>query len=129
MKIDRQEVHDKFQWHCAYCGCDILLKEMQVEHIIPKSNFEMRVSNNINVPSFLTHLRVWNENHIDNLFPSCRSCNYYKETKSLDTFRKELEKQRERLQDNFNYKMAKKYWQIQETPIDIIFYFERYITK
>ncbi len=125
MKIDRQEIYDKFHWHCAYCGIEIDIKAMQVEHIIPKANFDMYVCNKFKVPPFLTHLRKWHENHPDNLFPSCRKCNHYKNTFDLETFRRELGKQLERLQDNTNYKLAKMYWRIQDTPNEIIFYFEK----
>ncbi len=35
MKIDRQQVYDKCDGHCAYCGVEITLKQMQVDHIQP----------------------------------------------------------------------------------------------
>ena len=32
-KINRQEVYDKCGGHCGYCGKDITIKQMQVDHI------------------------------------------------------------------------------------------------
>lgn len=124
IKIYRDEVHEKCNWRCAYCGIEISLKEMQVEHMIPKANFEIYVGNWFKVPPFLKHLRLWQENHSDNLFPSCRKCNHYKSTMDLESFRREISKQLERVQENFNYSMAKRYWLIQETPKEIKFFFE-----
>lgn len=129
IKIDRQEIHEKFDGHCAYCWCEITVKEMQIDHIIPKANFEMFVWNSFRVPSFLKHLRLWHENHTDNLFPACRKCNHYKSTFDLETFRKELWMQLTRLQENTNFKLAKKYSQIIENPQPITFYFEKYVRK
>ena len=31
----RQRVYDKYDGHCAYCGREIKMSEMQVDHIIP----------------------------------------------------------------------------------------------
>lgn len=30
----RQKVYDKFKGHCAYCGCKLKYKEMQVDHFL-----------------------------------------------------------------------------------------------
>ena len=34
-KAMRQQVYDKYHGHCAYCGREITMKEMQVDHIVP----------------------------------------------------------------------------------------------
>ena len=31
----RLKVYDKYRGHCAYCGKEIVMKDMQVDHIIP----------------------------------------------------------------------------------------------
>ena len=36
MKIDRAKIWAKFGGKCAYCGCEISLKDMQIGHIKPK---------------------------------------------------------------------------------------------
>ena len=35
-KIDRQKVWEKYNGRCAYCGKEIALKDMQVDHIKPR---------------------------------------------------------------------------------------------
>lgn len=125
MKRDRQEVYDKMQWHCWYCWKKILIKEMQVDHIISQCNFEWDIKSNYFAPQFLKHLTVNDVHHIDNLMPSCRRCNNYKSSMTLEKFRKELERQIERLNLYSTwYKLAKAYWKIIENNTPIIFYFE-----
>ena len=70
MKIDRQKVYDKYNGHCAYCGKVITIKDMQVDHILPKRN--------------------GGTDDIDNLNPSCRLCNHYKRAADIETFRNDL---------------------------------------
>ena len=90
MKIDRQKVYEKFEGHCAYCGREIKFKEMQVDHIKPKY--------------FVENGQRWNDlslevDSFDNLNPSCRMCNYYKSSCTLDDFRKLISTIRERICD------------------------------
>ena len=62
---------------------------------------------------------------IDNLLPSCRMCNFYKSTFTLEEFRKNLETLHERLRKPFIYRLALKYGLIEEHKKDVVFYFER----
>lgn len=85
--MNKQLIHDKFNGRCAYCGKEITIKEMQIDHIIPKVFFANCVNNKHRIPDFLKHLTINDLNHIDNLFPSCRSCNNYKSNFHLEEFR------------------------------------------
>ena len=124
-EIDRKTILNKFDGHCAYCGCELLYKDMQVDHLISQRNFWGDVKNKFRVPEFLKHLGEWDCNHPDNLFPSCRVCNNWKSVFDIETFRSEISKQLERLNKNHaNYRFAKRYGLIQETPKPIVFYFE-----
>jgi len=41
-KAMRQNVYNKYNGHCAYCGCHINYKDMQVDHIVPNlDDFEV----------------------------------------------------------------------------------------
>jgi 5-methylcytosine-specific restriction endonuclease McrA len=116
-KINRQLVHEKYDGHCAYCGIEINIKDMQVDHLVSKLIFSLR-SNKIYTDKDL--------NDIDNLMPSCRVCNKWKSAHSLEQFRKEINQQLSRLNEyNTNFRFAKKYGLIQETPHQIVFYFEK----
>src|ERR1035437_6520716 len=124
-KQKRIEIHSKFSGKCAYCGKDIQLKDMQVDHIIPQLSFSTDIKNKFRIPYFLTHLLPEEVNHIDNLFPACRVCNNWKRDHDLELFRRELDAQVKRLNErSANYRIAKMYGQIQETLTPIRFYFE-----
>ena len=120
-KINRQEVYDKCDGHCAYCGKEITFKQMQVDHIKPL----YRNDNVITLESWGVERGT---DDIDNLLPSCARCNRWKSTFSLEMFRKEIELQIERLNNyNNNYRMAKDYGLISENNNKVIFYFEKKI--
>lgn len=122
----RELVWKKQECKCGYCGIDIDYKEMQVDHIIPQNEFITHIKNQWRIPEFLKHLTEADMNHYDNLMPSCRVCNKWKSTFTIDQFRKEVFEQVKRLNDySTNYRMAKKYGLIEETVKPIFFYFER----
>lgn len=124
MKINRQEVFDKCNGKCGYCGDDISINKFQVDHIVSRFHYE----NNLN-KKYGSNTDI---NHIDNLMPSCSVCNKWKSAHSLEQFRKEISLQLERLNKyNSNYRFAKKYNLINETPHEILFHFEKinYIMK
>lgn len=105
-KEQREEAYNKCKGHCAYCGCELEYKDMQVDHVVAVSR--------------------GGSNEIDNLLPACRQCNYDKHKKTIEGFRtrisKELYKSLERV---FVYRLAKKYNLIKEEPRVVKFYFEQ----
>ena len=98
-------VYKKYDAHCAYCGKDLLYKEMQVDHIEPQ----------------------WQgENHnIENLNPSCSQCNHYKRANSLEAYRELVKTLHQRLTKPYINKVALDYGIIILRPFDGKFYFER----
>jgi len=120
MKIDRKRVLNKFGSRCGYCGSEIDITSMQIDHIIPiyrnSSNEELK---RMNV--------VRGTNEYSNLMPSCKKCNNYKKTMSVETFRNEMQKQVERLRKySSNYHFAKSFGLVEETNKQVVFYFEKY---
>lgn len=123
-KSKRAQVFAKFNGHCAYCG--ETLHTFQVDHIVPKKNFAQHIHNRIKVPAFLQHLTETDVNHIDNLFPSCYSCNSYKDSMDVETFRNELNLLIERLNKySTQYRIVKRYGMVNETNKKLIFHFEK----
>ena len=119
MKINRQAVFDKFQGHCAYCGCDITMKNFQVDHIWPKH---------------ISHLQKGlDPDRFENLNPACRRCNIHKWGMPLDgivqdscySWRKKLQLQVARLKKTALFNRALRFGQIEITEKPIVFYFER----
>lgn len=118
MKIDREEVYNKCNGRCAYCGKNITIKQMQVDHKEPlfRNYTDMQLE---------WYKRERGTDDMDNLLPSCARCNRWKSTYTIEQFRTEISKQIQRLNDyNNNYRMAKDYNLIQETNQSVIFYFE-----
>ena len=63
---------------------------------------------------------------MDNYMPSCRSCNKYKTTYTIETFRKMIEKQPDILnRDSSTYRLATKFGVVTPTPHKVKFYFEK----
>lgn len=114
-QAERKAVYDKYNGHCAYCGCDIPFKGFNVDHLHCLRNYEGTEE--------LTGIDV---HSIDNLMPACGSCNRYKATMDLETFRKQLQKIPDRLKrDVCIYNIALRYKMVQENREPIKFYFER----
>lgn len=112
---ERRVVYDKYNGHCAYCGCDIPFKGLNVDHMHCLRNYEYTEE--------FTGIDV---HSIDNLMPACGSCNRYKATMDLETFRKQLQKIPDRLQrDVCTYNIAIRFGMVQENREPIKFYFER----
>lgn len=105
-KSKRMEVYKKYNGHCAYCGCELEYKDMQIDHLVP---FDEGGDNQ----------------ELSNLMPSCKQCNYYKSNGSLESLRRDVGCILERLDKQmFIYRLAKKYGLLVETPKEIKFYFE-----
>jgi 5-methylcytosine-specific restriction endonuclease McrA len=118
-KIDREQIWLKYDKKCAYCGVEITMKQMQVDHIKP-------LYRNDNV----TTLEVWGvergTDDVDNLNPSCARCNKWKSTYSLETFREIVQTSINRLErDTPNFRLARDYGLLKVTLDPVIFFFER----
>ena len=118
-KIDREQIWLKYDKKCAYCGVEITMKQMQVDHIKP-------LYRNDNVIT----LEVWGvergTDNIDNLNPSCARCNKWKSTYSLETFREIVQTSINRLErDTPNFRLARDYGLLKVTLDPVIFFFER----
>lgn len=105
-KETRLKVYKKCGGRCAYCGRHIEYKEMQVDHVV----------------SVYWHNGA---NDIDNYFPACRMCNFYKSTFTIEGFRERVETVIERLEKVFIFRLARNYGIIEVKPGKVEFYFEK----
>lgn len=110
-KQNRQIVYAKYNGHCAYCGCELEYKDMQVDHIESVYHAERKGENT--------------DDSIENYMPSCRMCNFYKGAGDIEYLRKRLTEELVRnMRKPFDYRMALKYGLIEEHIKPIVFYFE-----
>ena len=114
-KKTREIVYNKYNGHCAYCGCEIEMKDMQVDHI--KSVYA-----NADIKQIISEEELYAE---DNLLPTCRQCNFYKSSMNIELFRERLTGTLMRnLQKTFQYRLALKYGLIEEHIKPVKFYYE-----
>jgi uncharacterized protein (TIGR02646 family) len=116
MKIDRNKVYNKLDGHCGYCGREITLKEMQVDHMIPKAIYSVYQKAR-NLP-FCCHDE-------SNLMPSCRKCNHYKRAETVEAFRVTMKTLHKRLEKIYINNVAVNFGMIDIKPFDGVFYFEK----
>lgn len=95
----------KYNSHCAYCGVELTLKSLQVDHLVPSS------CGGSDKPS--------------NLMPSCASCNNYKLSYALEEFRhnilRSIEVQR---RGNAMFRLLERFGIIEQVKTEVVFYFE-----
>jgi hypothetical protein len=110
----RKAVYEKYNGHCAYCGAPITQRQMQVDHIKSVHVCKLHgVDNNV-------------MNSIDNYMPSCRQCNLYKDTLTIEQFREKLISELpSTCQKDFKQVLAIKYGIIKIEKWDGVFYFEK----
>ena len=102
----RREVYEMYGGHCAYCGREIDIKDMQVDHV--------------------QSVKLGGADEIANYRPACRSCNFYKSTMSIERLREELGRIVGRLEKLFIFRLAIAYGLIEFTGKPIKFYFEEH---
>jgi hypothetical protein len=113
-KAQRQQVYDKTEGHCAYCGTLITIEQMQADHI---AAFEY---------AHIMEAQGNDPNSIDNYLPACRSCNYIKDTLPLEKFRNTIEYWPETLRrDSVTFRNALRFGIVKVIPQRVVFYFEK----
>lgn len=106
-KEERLDIYNKYNGRCGYCGEKIDIKDMQVDHIVA--------------------LRVGGTDTLDNMICSCRSCNHYKSTYTLEIFKKQLQEiPNKLLRDSAIFRIALRYGLIEIKDKEIEFYFKEY---
>lgn len=115
-KRERRQVYEKYGGRCAYCGTEISVSQMQVDHLIPMEFYEAYQAEGIDI------------DQMDNYMPACRSCNNYKSTYTLERFRKSIERWPEVLmRDSVTYRNAVRFGLVVPNPHPVKFYFEMLI--
>jgi len=119
--VNREAVFNKYAGRCAYCGKELTIKAMQIDHIIPQRNYSVKYNCLI-----LEGREIeYGLNSLGNLNPACASCNNWKGVWSVEKFRQELEAQTERARKySRNFRMAERYGLIAVEKEKVTFYYE-----
>ena len=124
-KEDRIKVWEKYEHHCAYCGREIKLEDMQIDHFIPKNRGNYSRWSDKEGKYIVSH----GEDSMENYMPSCRACNFRKRDMSIGQFREAIKEQAKGLlkgASKFQVNMSIAYGLL--TPSfdkPIVFYFEK----
>lgn len=104
---ERNQLFNMFNGRCAYCGIGLKnMGTMQADHKVPLAN--------------------GGADTMENMFPACRICNYYKHTFDVEGFRKYLSGISYRLiHNNVVFNVAVRYGIVKHISDDVTFYFER----
>ena len=121
-KTTRIEVYNKLNGHCAYCGKVIKYGDMQVDHLTPKRS-EHLYRSETSVKYYV--LKGASVDALENLMPSCRRCNHYKRSYSLEDFRRLMLTLHKRVESQYINKVAINYGIIEIEPFGGVFYFEK----
>ena len=120
----KTKIWEKYGGRCAYCGCVITIKQMQIDHIIPKSHYSEEHG------CLIVNARKFTEygpNDIQNLNPACRPCNHRKSAHPLEEFRGEVKAQVQRLRrDSNQFRLAERFGLVSVVEVPVIFYFEKF---
>lgn len=112
---ERKTIYAKTDGHCAYCGCEIAFKGFHADHVRCLRNNE-----------YMDDILGIEIDGVENMLPSCGSCNRYKSTYDLETFRKMLSGIPKRLaRDVSTYNIAVRFGMIEEHTEPIQFYYEK----
>ena len=114
-KSKRAIVYHKFNGRCAYCGEKIPVNKFHVDHIKPKFR------------GYTPPFTEKGTNHIDNLNPSCPSCNIAKSTFTVEQFREQIKLKIDRMRrDSTNFRMLERYKLIKcMDKKEVVFHFEK----
>ena len=109
-KAERIQIYDKCDHRCAYCGCDLEYKDMQVDHAKP--------------------LRCGGVDEMSNMLPACRSCNHYKATLTVEKYRKHIDGIPDRLnRDSIPFAVGRRFGVVDENKKHVVFWFEELVIE
>ncbi|MBI6550715.1 HNH endonuclease [Xenorhabdus sp. VLS] len=114
-KKQRSVIRDKFGGRCAYCGCDLPAAGWHADHGEPVMRYG---DGQCHYPENDT---------IENMMPSCRSCNLYKSCSDVESFRQIITRQ---LQNSIHrtqsLRAAQRFGKLSFDLSPVVFWFEKY---
>ena len=120
-KQERGKLKGKFGGNCSYCGYK-LGEKWDADHLIPlKRNWVIKNGKQV----FTDCLNPENDT-LENMMPSCKSCNNDKSSLSIESWRDMIKNKVVCLnRDSTTYQKAKRFGLVVEKDIDVVFYYEK----
>ncbi len=128
-KAQREELKQKFDGHCSYCGVELGAR-WQADHLIPVEREVVwyKCEKSRTMKSKSGDMRKPEHDHLDNMMPSCVKCNNDKSSETLENWRRIIKQRIKTLNTDpkyASYQKAKRYGLVVETDIEVIFFFEK----
>jgi len=129
-KKQRQQIWDKSGGKCWYCGCDLPKKWWHVDHVEPiirKGKYVREKSDSSCTHKYVSTGESTRPQHdkLENMVPSCASCNLFKATFDIEFFRQEIAAQIERVRKaGSGFRIAERFGLIETKPKPVVFWFE-----
>ena len=101
----KKKIFSKFEGKCAYCGNEITIDNMTVDHIRPKSKGG-------SLSTF-------------NCYPACSRCNTLKGDGTVEDLRNKIKYSLNQLKKSKEYQIARKYKLVSSLDEEVVFYFEK----
>lgn len=102
----RAQVYAMYGGRCAYCGREIDITEMQVDHV--------------------QAVYLGGEDEMANYRPACGQCNFYKSTMSVEGLREQLSLIPGRMEKLLTFRLALAHGLVRITGKPVKFYFEEH---
>ena len=120
-KQEREDLKEKFGGNCSYCGHK-LGDKWDADHFVPlKRNWVVKNGKQV----FTDCLNPENDT-LENMMPSCKSCNNDKSSLSIESWRGMIKNKVVCLnRDSTTYQKAKRFGLVVEKDIDVVFYYEK----
>jgi hypothetical protein len=120
-KAQREQVRSMFDGRCAYCGCE-LGQKWHADHFLPV----VRTVGFMGHGTFTGAPTKPERDCLENMMPSCPSCNIYKHSMSLEHWRNLLNTIPAMLtRDNSIYRHGVRFGLIAPTGTTVQFHFEK----
>jgi len=136
-KKQRQEVFNKSNGICWYCGTSLAEKRWHADHVEPvyrspvikrlKLNYlgKVRIEPQEPLIDMGASMGIPERDTIENMVPACAPCNIFKSTMSIEGLRTQISLQVERARKyNSNFRVAERYGLINIVDKPIKFWFE-----
>lgn len=122
-KQTRKLVYAKYKGRCAYCGKEITVNQMQIDHLIPlRRNTTQEEIDRFNRNN-VEHIEK-GTNELSNLMPACSSCNAAKGEMTVNKFRQTIQQCAKSIMKGVESKLSVAYGLVEYHPHPVKFYFE-----
>lgn len=104
-KAERRAIWEDAGGRCQYCGCEVRLASMEVDHVVPYI--------------------CGGKDERSNMVCACHACNNYKHTYGVNGMRDQIERLPDKLMSDTTFKLAVRYGLVTITKKPVVFEFER----